>query len=306
MIVNSITDLIGKTPVVKINKLVGPDDATIYAKLEWYNIGGTIKDRMELYVMEYAEAAGILDKSKSILEATSGNTGIALAMIASVKGQHTTIVMPDSVSPEKRKIIRAFGAELVLSPGDKGLGGAEEVKRKLLRESPEKYIDLDYFKDAANILANYQTLGKEIIDQTEGKVNMVIIGIGTSGTAVGISRRVKEYNPDIRVIGVLSHLSVSRQEMGPHPELHPTLQYRRGSVDEVIEITKDDVPELFDVASRSAKEEGLFIGISSAAMMYIALKKAKELGKGKIIVAVLPDNGDKYVGTDVIGPMYHV
>jgi cysteine synthase len=306
MIANSIVDLVGRTPIIRINKSVSPNDATLFAKLEWYNVGGTLKDRMELYVIEYAEAAGLLDKKKSILETTSANAGIALAMIASVKGYRTTIVTPESVSLERRKIIRAFGAELILSPGDKGTEGAVAIKQKLLEESPEKYVDLDQFKDPANILANYQTTGKEIIDQTNGKVDLVIVGIGTAGTGVGISNRVKEFNADIKVVGVIPKLGVSQQEIKDHPELHKIPVFRKGCFDEVIELTRDQVPDLFEVAKTIAREEGLFIGISSAAMMYIALKKARELGKGKTIVAILPDNGDKYVSTDVNGPMYHV
>jgi cysteine synthase len=306
MIANSIVDLVGKTPMLRINKSVGPNDATVYAKLEWYNIGGTLKDRMELYVVEYAEATGLLDKNKSILETTSASSGIALAMIASVKGYHTTIVTPESVSLERRKIIRAFGAELVLSPGDKGIEGAVAVKQKLLEESPEKYVDLDQFKDPANILANYQTTGKEIIDQTSGKVDMVIVGIGTAGTGVGISNRLKDFNRDIKVIGVLPKLGVSAKDPKEPKNPSPTQMSRMRSFDEIVELTKEDVPELFDVAKKVAREEGLFIGISSAAMMYVALNKAKELGKGKVIVAILPDNADKYVSTDVNGPMYHV
>jgi cysteine synthase A len=139
IVANSIIDLIGKTPMVKINKLTKENDATIYAKLEWYNIGGSVKDRMALYLIEYAEASGKINKEKTILEATSGNTGIALAMIAAVKGYKITIIMPESVSIERRKIIKAYGAELILSPGEKGTGGAIELKQKILKENPEKY-----------------------------------------------------------------------------------------------------------------------------------------------------------------------
>jgi cysteine synthase len=302
MIANSIIDLVGKTPIIRINKCVGPDDAILFAKLEWYNVGGSIKDRMELYVIEYAEAAGILNKDKSILEATSGNTGIALAMIASSKGYRTTIIMPESVSIERRKIIKAYGAELILSPGDKGTGGAVELKQRMLKKSPDKYVDLDQFKDPANILAHYQTTGKEIIEQTNGEVDMVVVGIGTAGTGVGVSKRVKEHNSDIRVVGVIPKLGVSVQGIRNPKEAHPTQLFRAESFDEIIEISKEDLPHLFEIARTVARDEGLFIGMSSAAIMYVGLKKAKELGKGKIIVAILPDNGDKYVSTDLHGP----
>jgi cysteine synthase len=299
IVANSIIDLIGKTPMVKINKLTKENDATIYAKLEWYNIGGSVKDRMALYLIEYAEASGKLNKEKTILEATSGNTGIALAMIAAAKGYKITIIMPESVSIERRKIIKAYGAELILSSGEKGTGGAVELKQKILKENPEKYIDIDQFKDPANILAHYQTTGKEILEQTNGEVDMVIVGIGTAGTGVGVSMRVKEYNQNIKIIGVMPSLGVSIQGLRNPKEPYPTKLFRKEYFDEIIEIKKEDIPKIFEVARRMAKEEGLLIGISSGAIIYIALKKARELGKDKKIVAILPDSGMKYLSTDL-------
>ncbi|MEM1575320.1 MAG: PLP-dependent cysteine synthase family protein [Nitrososphaerota archaeon] len=299
IVANSIIDLIGKTPMVKINKLTKPEDATIYAKLEWYNIGGSIKDRMALYLIEYAEASGKLSKEKTILEATSGNTGIALAMIAAIKGYKITIIMPESVSIERRKIIKAYGAELILSPGEKGTGGAIELKQKILKENPEKYIDIDQFKDPANILAHYQTTGKEILEQTNGKVDMIIVGIGTAGTGVGVSMRVKEYDPNIKIVGVVPSLGVSIQGLRNPKEPYPTKLFRREFFDEIVEIKKEEIPKIFEVARKMAKEEGLLIGISSGAIMYIALKKARELGKNKKIVAILPDSGMKYLSTEL-------
>ncbi|MEM3406680.1 MAG: PLP-dependent cysteine synthase family protein [Nitrososphaerota archaeon] len=299
IVANSIIDLIGKTPMVKINKLTKPEDATIYVKLEWYNIGGSVKDRMVLYLIEYAEASGKLSKEKTILEATSGNTGIALAMIAAIKGYKITIIMPESVSIERRKIIKAYGAELILSPGEKGTGGAIELKQKILKENPEKYIDIDQFKDPANILAHYQTTGKEILEQTNGKVDMIIVGIGTAGTGVGVSMRLKEYNPNIKIVGVMPSLGVSIQGLRNPKEAYPTQLFRREFFDEIIEIEKEEIPKIFEVARRVIREEGLLIGISSGAIMYIALKKASEIGKDKIIVAILPDSGMKYLSTEL-------
>lgn len=299
IVANSIIDLIGKTPMVKINKLTEPNDATLYAKLEWYNIGGSVKDRMALYLIEYAEAAGKLTKKKKILEATSGNTGIALTMIAAAKGYRICIVMPESVSIERRKIIRAYGAELVLSPGRKGTGGAIELKQKLLNEHPDEYIDLDQFKDPANILSHYQTTGKEILEQTKGKVDMIIVGVGTAGTGVGTSLRVKSYKSDIKIVGVMPSLGVSLQGLRNPGEPYPTQLYKRECFDEIVEISKQEVPETFKVARKAARKEGLFIGMSSGAILYVALKRAKELSKDKIIVAVLPDSGEKYLSTSL-------
>jgi cysteine synthase len=297
IVANNITDLIGRTPMVRINKLTGPNDATLYAKLEWCNIGGSVKDRMALYLVEYAEAAGKLTRDKKILEATSGNTGIALAMIAAAKGYKICVVMPESVSVERRKIIKAYGAELMLSPSERGTGGSIELKQKLLKERPNVYIDLNQFEDPANILAHYQTTGKEILEQTKGNVNMIVVGVGTAGTGVGTSLRVKSYRPDIKVVGVMPTLGVNIQGLRNPKELHPTQLYRRECFDEIVEISEGEVLKTFEVARKTAKEEGLLVGMSSGAVLYVALGKAKELGKDKTIVAVLPDSGEKYLST---------
>jgi len=296
-VANNVTELIGETPLVKINKLTKENEATIFAKLEWYNIGGSVKDRMVKYLIEYAEVSGKLTKDKIILEATSGNTGIALAMIAAAKGYKSAIVMPKSVTLERRKIIKAYGAELILSPADKGTGGAIELKQKLLKENPGKYIDIDQFKDPANILAHYQTTGKEILEQTKGKVDMIVVGIGTAGTGIGTSMRVKEYKPEIKIVGVMPKLGVSIQGLRNPEEPHPTKLFRKEYFDEIIEIRKEEIPKTFEVARKIAREEGLLIGMSAGAIMWVALKKAKELGKDKIIVAILPDSGEKYLTT---------
>jgi cysteine synthase len=297
IVAEDITQLIGKTPMVKIHRLTKPGDAKVYAKLEWYNIGGSVKDRMALYLIEYAEAAGKITKDKKILEATSGNTGIALAMIAAAKRYKICIVMPESVSIERRKILEAYGAELILSPGEKGTGGAIELKQKLLQEHPDEYINLDQFRDPANILAHYQTTGKEILEQTKGEVDMIIVGVGTAGTGVGVSLRVKGYNPNIKVVGVMPKLGVKIQGLRNPKEPYPTQLYRPECFDEIIEICEDEVLKTFEVARRAAREEGLLIGMSSGAILYVALKKAKELGKDKTIVGVLPDSGEKYLST---------
>lgn len=299
-VAKNITELIGQTPMVKINKLVSKGDAEIFAKLEWFNIGGSIKDRMALYLIEYAEAAGKLSKERTILEATSGNTGIGLAMIAAAKGYKITIVMPESVSIERRKIINAYGAELILSPGGKGTGGAIELKQKILKENPQKYIDINQFKDPANILAHYQTTGKEILEQTKEKIDMIVVGIGTAGTGVGVSMRVKEYNPKIKIVGVTPKLGVSIQGLRNPKEPYPTQLFRKEWFDEIIEINEEEKKKIFEVAKEMARKEGLLIGMSAGAIMYVALKKAKELGKGKVSVAILPDSGDKYLTT----PLY--
>ncbi len=301
IVADSITDLIGKTPLVRINHLTGPEDATIYAKLEWYNIGGSVKDRLALYILEYARTAGRLAPGKIILEATSGNTGIALAMIAAAKGYKIALVMPESVSTERRRIIKAYGAELILSPGAKGTAGAIELKQNILKKKPDTYIDVDQFKDPANILAHYQTTGKEILEQTHGNLDLIVIGVGTAGTGVGISLRIRETRPDIKIVGVTPKLGIAVQGLRNPKEPFPTQLFRRESFDEIVEIAEEEKQESFKTAREVAKKEGLLIGMSAGSIMYVALKKAKEIGKGKTIVAVLPDSGERYWSTPLYG-----
>ncbi|MCK5490959.1 MAG: pyridoxal-phosphate dependent enzyme, partial [Candidatus Pacebacteria bacterium] len=188
MIHKNVLSLIGNTPIVKINKLTGENDAMVLAKLEEYNTGGSIKSVMALYMIETAEKSGELTKNKVIIESSSGNTGIAMAVIAAVKGYKITIIIPESVSVERRKLIKAYGAKLILSSGEKGTDGATEMKKELVAEDPVKYADLDQFKNPANVLAHYSITGKEILAQTEGKVDMVVMSIGTAGTGVGVSK----------------------------------------------------------------------------------------------------------------------
>ena len=297
IVANDVTGLIGKTPLVKINKLTGPNDATLYTKLEWYNIGGSVKDRMALYLIEYAEAAGKIRNDRTILEATSGNAGISLSMIAAAKGYKITIVMPESVSIERRRLIKTYGAELILSPGSKGTGGAIELKQKILQEDPDKYIDIDQFKDPANILAHYETTGKEILEQTNGNVDLIVAGIGTSGTGVGVSMRVKLHKPDVKIVGVIPELGISIQGLRNPNEPYPTQLFRKEWFDEVIEVPKKEIPATYELARRVAREEGLLIGMSAAAIIHISLRKARDLGKSKTIVAILPDDGMKYLST---------
>lgn len=296
---NNILELIGKTPLVRINKLAPKNGATVYAKLEGQNPGGSVKDRMALYIIENAEAAGKLDKNKIILEATSGNTGIALAMIAAVKGYKLELVMPESVSIERRKIIKAYGAGLILSPAAQGTGGAVELKKKLLAQNPKKYAAIDQFSNPENILAHYKTTGKEILEQTGGKVDTFVAGIGTAGTAVGISMRLKEHNPKIRTVAVVPMHGVCIQGMRNPNDVNPTQLFRREWFDEVIELEKENAENGFEIARQLAREEGIFVGMSSGAAMMVALEEAKKLGKGKTVVVILPDRGDRYLSTDL-------
>jgi len=299
MIHKNVLSLIGNTPIVKINKLTGENDATILAKLEEYNIGGSIKSVMALYMIETAEKSGELTKDKVIIEASSGNTGIAMAIISAVKGYKITIIIPESVSVERRKLIKAYGAKLILSPGKKGTDGATEMKKKLVAENLGKYADLDQFKNPANVLAHYNITGKEILVQTEGKVDMVIIGIGTAGTGVGVSKCLKEYNSKIKIVGVMPEIGAKIQGLRNSQELKQTSLFQSGAFDEIIEIKKESVPETFDVSKMLARKEGILAGMSSGAAVFVALQKAKKLGKDKTIVVIMPDSGERYLSTEL-------
>lgn len=295
----SISELIGNTPMLKINRMIGTNSANIFAKLESFNIGGSIKDRVALHLIEFAEASGILTKEKTIIEATSGNTGIAIAMIGAAKGYKVTIVMSESVSVERRKIISAYGADLILTPGSRGTSGAIEIKDRLVREDPDKYVPLDQFSNPANVLAHYRGTGREIIDQMNGEIDMVVLSVGTGGTSSGVSLRMKEFNPAIKVIGITPKLGVKIQGIRNPKEPNPSKLVRYEAMDELIEIDEKTKQEAFETGRRAAREEGLLLGMSAAVTLHIATLKAIELGPGKNIVAILPDNGFKYLSTEL-------
>lgn len=292
MIASSVLDLIGNTPMVRINRLVGENDATILAKLERFNPGGSVKDRMAKYMVERLERQGKLTKDKTILEATSGNTGVSLAMVATVKGYKAVFVMSEDVSYERKAQIKAFGGEIILTPKEKGEAGAIEYVRKLLRENPEKYFMLDQFNNPLNPLAHYETTGVEIIEQTEGKMDMFIAGIGTAGTLMGAGRRLKEFNPDIKVVAVEPPLGESIPGLRNMKEPYSPSIFEETKIDEKVSVTLEDAVVM---TKKLARKEGLFVGISSGAAMHVAVEKAKKLGNGKVIVVILPDLGERYL-----------
>lgn len=293
-IARNVLDLIGNTPLVRINKLTGKNDATVLVKLESQNIGGSIKDRIAKHMIETAEKEGKLTKDKIILEPTSGNTGIGLAIVAAVKGYKIKFAMSESVSEERKKILKAFGAEFILTPKEKGTDGAIELAYKMAKKEPEKYFMPDQFNNPANVQAHYENTGKEIIEQTGGKVDMLIAAIGTTGTVMGTGKRLKEFNPKIKIVGVEPHLGHKLQGMKSLKEAYRPGIYNRKGLDEKVFIKDEDA---FRTARELALKEGLLVGMSSGAVMHVALQKAKELGKGKIIVAVLPDTGERYLTT---------
>ncbi|MEE8423972.1 MAG: cysteine synthase family protein [Thermodesulfobacteriota bacterium] len=292
---NSMLELVGNTPLVRINNLTKHlQNVEIYAKLEAYNPGGSVKDRPALQMVEEAESSGELTRDKIILDSTSGNTGIAYAWIGAIKGYKVELVMPQNVSEERKKIVGAFGATITFSDPLEGADGAILEARRLLKENPEKYFKPDQYNNPANSKAHYLTTGREIFDQTNGKVTHFIATIGTGGTIMGAGKRLKEFNPGIQVIAAEPEHPLHGIEGLKHmaSSIVPGI-YHEDQLDGKMPIPTE---EAYDMAKRLALEEGLFMGQSSGAAMWGALELAKSLNEG-LIVTVFPDGGDKYLST---------
>jgi cysteine synthase B len=288
-----ILDCIGNTPLVEI-EAINPNPAVkLLAKMEGNNPGGSVKDRIALFMINTAEREGRLTRDKIVLEATSGNTGIGLAMVCAARGYRVKLTMPACVSVERRRVLEAFGAELILSPPDEGTDGAIRLARKILGEDPGRYFMPNQFENPANILAHYETTGPEIIEQTGGGITHFVAGMGTTGTLMGAGRRLKEHNPAIRIIGVepiLGHRIQGLKNM--NESIVPGI-FDRSRLDER-HIVNDE--EAFDTTRMLAVKEGIFAGMSSGAAMTVALRKSSELTSGTIVV-ILPDRGDRYLST---------
>lgn len=296
---SNVLESIGNTPLIRINRLNPNPRVTLYVKWEAKNPGGSVKDRPALAMIEAAEREGQLKPGKIIIEATSGNTGIGLAMVAAVKGYRIMLAMPETASMERQKILKALGAELLLTPGSLGTDGAIEEVYKLVRENPERYFMADQFNNPANPSAHYAGTGPEIYEQTDGKVNMVVIPLGTTGTAMGILQAMKERNPAIQVIGIEPYPAHKIQGLKNMKESYVPGIFDRYSLDRIVHV-KDE--EAFEMARRLAREEGIFAGMSSGAAMAAGAALAKELEEG-ILVAVLPDGGDRYLSTNLFTTM---
>ena len=298
---NSIADLVGKTPLVKLNRLTDANDADVYLKLEYFNPGSSVKDRIALAMIEAAEKSGELKEGSTIIEPTSGNTGIGLAMIAAAKGYKAVLVMPDTMSTERRNLLRAYGAELVLTPGAEGMKGAISKADELAKEN-SWYVP-QQFNNEANPEIHRLTTGPEIADALD-RVDAFISGIGTGGTITGVGSVLKERFPGVQIIAVEPTDSpvLSGGKPGPHkiqgigagfvPKVLDTEIYN-----EIIQVSND---EAYETARRTAREEGILGGVSSGAAIFAALQVAKKLGKGKKVVAILPSNGERYLST----PLY--
>jgi len=289
----NILQTIGNTPLVRINKLNPNKNATIYAKVEGFNPTGSIKDRIALSMIEQAEAEGKLSAGKTIIEPTSGNTGVALAMIGAIKGYDVEIVMSDNVSVERRQMIRAFGGKVTLSEGKYGTDGAIRMARELVKANPEKYFMPDQFSNQYNKIAHYKTTGDEIWRQTGGKIDYFVSALGTSGTLMGVGKALKEHNPNIKIVSahpVKGHYIQGLKNM--EEAIVPAI-YDPSQIDTTIMV---ETEVAYEMTRQIVKHEGIFVGMSSGAAMYAAIEVAKKIDSG-VIVTIFPDRGEKYLST---------
>ncbi len=288
-----ILQTIGNTPVVRINRLNPNKNTTMYAKLEGHNPTGSVKDRIALSMIQQAEDEGALTKGKTIIEPTSGNTGVALAMIGIVKGYEVEIVMSDSVSIERITMITAFGGKVTLTDGKLGTDGAIRKARELVKEHPEKYFMPDQFSNEFNKITHYRTTAEEIWSQTEGKIDYFVSSIGTSGTIMGVGKYLKERNPQIKVVcahPVKGHYIQGLKNMDE--AIVPSI-YDPSQIDITVMV---ETEVAYEMSRQIVKNEGIFVGMSSGAAMYAAIETAKKIESGTIVV-IFPDRGEKYLST---------
>ncbi len=293
MIFENILQAIGNTPLVRITTLNPNKKVDIFAKLEGFSPTGSIKDRIALKMVEQAEANGTLVKGKTIIEATSGNTGIGLAMIGSVKGYDVEIVMSEAVSVERRKMILAYGAQVTLTDPSKGTDGAIMRARELVKENPEKYFMPDQFSNEYNKIAHYKTTAEEIWKQTNGNLDYFVSSLGTSGTIMGVGKALKECNPRIKIVEahpVKGHYIQGLKNM--EEAIVPAI-YDKSKIDETIMV---ETELAFEMARQIAKQEGILVGMSSGAALHAAIEIAKKINSGRIVV-IFPDRGEKYLST---------
>ncbi|WKY45141.1 cysteine synthase family protein [Eubacteriaceae bacterium ES2] len=292
---DTILDTIGQTPLVRINHLNPNPNVEIFAKVEGFNPTGSIKDRIALKMIEQAEAEGTLTKDRIIIEPTSGNTGIGLAMIGAVKGYQVEIVMSEAVSIERRKMIQAFGATVTLTSPNEGTDGAIRKVRELTAQYPDRYFNPDQFSNQYNKLAHYTTTAEEIWEQTQGKVTHLVSSLGTSGTIMGIGTGLRHHNPEVKIIEAYPELGHYIQGLKNMEEAIVPALYQPELIDEHIMIESEVA---FEYARLIVKQEGIFVGMSSGAAMFAAAEIAKKIDSG-LIVVIFPDRGEKYLSTDL-------
>jgi cysteine synthase B len=288
-----VLDSIGNTPLVKLEALNANPRVTVLAKLEGNNPGGSVKDRIALCMIRDAEEKRLIRNGDTVLEATSGNTGIGLAMVGAALGYKVVLVMPECVSMERRKILEAFGAELILSPGNQGTDGAIKLAHKMMDDNPGKYFMPNQFDNPANIRAHYENTGREIIKQTKGEIDAFVAGMGTTGTLMGAGTRLREFKAGIRIVGVEPLLGHKIQGLKNMQESIVPKIFDRSFPDEILNVNDDDA---FTTTRQLALREGIFAGMSSGAAVFGALTLARRMDRGTIVV-ILPDRGDRYLST---------
>ncbi|MDA8211083.1 MAG: cysteine synthase A [Clostridia bacterium] len=301
-IANNISELVGQTPVVKLNKIAGKDDATVYVKLESFNPASSVKDRIALSMIDAAEKSGALQPGATIVEPTSGNTGIGLAMIAAARGYKLILVMPETMSIERRNLLKAYGAELVLTPGPEGMKGAIRKAEEIVQENPGYFIP-QQFKNPANPQIHRELTAREVLEQAQGQLDAFVSGVGTGGTVTGVGEILKQNFPDIKIVAVEPAASpvLSGGQPGPHKiqgigaGFVPDVLNLK-IVDEIITVSNEDAME---TARKLARQEGILVGISSGAAVFAALQVAKRLGAGKKVIVVAPDTGERYLSTEL-------
>jgi len=292
---DNVLQLIGDTPLVPLRGLNPNPKVELWAKLEGCNPGGSVKDRIALAMIEAAEESGQLKPGRTILEATSGNTGIGLAMVSAIKGYKLLLTMSEAVSVERRKILAAYGAEFLLTPGHLGTDGAIERAYDLADAEPERYVLVDQYNNPANPLAHYNGTAPEIWEQTEGRITHFVAALGTTGTVMGCSKRLKELKPDVTVVAVEPQLGHGIQGLKSLKEAYVPGIFDKRLVDQKIEVADEGA---FETSRRLAKAEGLLLGMSSGAVVCVALELAKDLEQG-VMVLLMPDFGERYLSTDL-------
>ena len=294
MVYEDVLGTIGNTPMVRINKINPNPETSILAKLEGRNPGGSIKDRIALNILDQAEKEGKLS-GKTIIEATSGNTGIGLAMIGAIKGYRVEIVMSEAVSAERRKMIRAFGAEIILTDKNMGTDGAIKKARELVKANPDKYFMPDQFSNEFNKMAHYQTTAEEIWQQTEGRIDYFVSALGTSGTIMGVGKCLKEKNSNIKIVSAHPTKGHYIQGLKNMEEAVVPAIYDPEQIDETVMVESE---QAFATTREIVKNEGIFVGMSSGAAMYAAQQIASQIKSGNIAV-IFPDRGEKYLSTEL-------
>ena len=298
MVAKNVLDLIGNTPMVRINYLNPNPNLEIYVKLEKFNPGGSVKDRIAKYMIEQAEKTGQLTKDKIVVEPTSGNTGIGLALVCRAKGYGLLLVMPETTMLERRQALLSLDAKIILSEGARGMDGAEDVAHEIVRRNPDRFFMPNQFANPANPLAHYETTAEEIWRDTDGKITHFVAGIGTSGTLMGVSKRLREHNPDIRVIAVQPEPETAIQGLkNLQTQYVPTI-WNEEYVDEIYPVYSRDAEE---TARLLTLREGLFVGPSSGAIFHVALERAREIERG-VMVVMAPDGGESYLSTTLCDP----